>query len=117
MSEAKMERKIRLLEIMLAAMINTRSRPASLRGPFILTDEELDNSIRRSEQLLIRYRDGDGSASSSEGTRLSDAAPDLLEALKGLYLDLVKNDQDGLVEHVEPMAKARAAIAKAGGWL
>lgn len=47
--------------------------------------------------------------------RLIAAAPDLLEALRELYLDLVANDQDGLIEHVEPMRKARAAIAKAEG--
>ena len=42
---------------------------------------------------------------------------EMLEALRELYLDLVANDQDGLIEHVEPMRKARDAIAKAEGRL
>ncbi|MND57735.1 hypothetical protein D3C80_488700 [compost metagenome] len=46
---------------------------------------------------------------------LKDAAPELLEALKDLYLSLVENDEDGLVEHVEPMRKALAAINNAEG--
>lgn len=52
-------------------------------------------------------------APASSNARLIAAAPELLEALRGLYLDLVANDQDGLIEHVETMRKARAAIAKA----
>lgn len=47
--------------------------------------------------------------------RLIAAAPDLLEALRGLYLDLVANDQDGLIEHVEPMRRALAVIARVEG--
>jgi len=43
------------------------------------------------------------------------AGPQLLEALKELYIDLVANDEDGLIEHVEPMRKAAAAIALAKG--
>ncbi len=43
------------------------------------------------------------------------AAPELLKALKSLVADLVDNDEEGLIEHAEPMIAARAAIARAEG--
>lgn len=45
--------------------------------------------------------------------RLIAAAPDLLEALTTIVATLSEQDDEGLIEHAEPMQKARAAIAKA----
>lgn len=47
--------------------------------------------------------------------RLIAAAPELLDALKAIVSSLSEHDEEGLIEHVEPMRKARAAIAKAEG--
>lgn len=43
------------------------------------------------------------------------AAPDLLAAMQTFVKYLADTDEEGLIEHVEPMIAARAAIAKAGG--
>ncbi len=45
--------------------------------------------------------------------RLIAAAPDLLASLKVLYAYLVAIDEDGLTEHAEVMAQARAALSRA----
>lgn len=47
---------------------------------------------------------------------LIDAAPALLDALKTIVSSLSEHDGNGLIEHVEPMRKARAAIDLAEGW-
>ena len=39
----------------------------------------------------------------------------LLIALKNLVTSLSEQDEEGLIEHAEPMIAARAAIAKAPG--
>ena len=49
-----------------------------------------------------------------EHARLIAAAPDLLRALRLLVESLVAQDEEGLIEHAEPMQVARAAIARAG---
>ena len=45
------------------------------------------------------------------------AAPELLEALRGLVASLSDADDEGLIEHASQMEAARAAIAKAVGRL
>lgn len=45
--------------------------------------------------------------------KLRDAAPDLLDALCHLLNTMSVTDEEGLLEFAEPVAKARAAIAKA----
>ena len=47
--------------------------------------------------------------------RLIAAAPELLEALQSIVRSLSDQDDEGLIEHAEPMIAARAAIAKALG--
>ena len=47
--------------------------------------------------------------------RLIAAAPDLLASLRELVEAFVATDEEGLIEHAEPMRRARAAIAKALG--
>jgi len=47
--------------------------------------------------------------------RLIAAAPDLLAALETIVKSLADQDDEGMIEHVEPMVAARAAIAKATG--
>lgn len=47
--------------------------------------------------------------------RLMAAAPELLEALQSIVRSLSDQDDEGLIEHAEPMINARAAIAKALG--
>lgn len=47
--------------------------------------------------------------------RLIAAAPDLLAALQAIVDSLSLQDDEGLIEHAEPMIAARAAIAKATG--
>jgi hypothetical protein len=47
--------------------------------------------------------------------RLIAAAPDLLRALQTIVIYLAVHDEEGLIEHAEPMQAARAAIAKATG--
>lgn len=46
---------------------------------------------------------------------LISAAPELLEALQSIVRSLSDQDDEGLIEHAEPMINARAAIAKALG--
>ena len=41
------------------------------------------------------------------------AAPDLLEALRTIVKSLSDQDDEGMIEHAEPMIRARAAIQKA----
>ena len=48
-------RKRQLLAIMHAALVNTRGRPPTLRGPYVISDEQLDDAIARSERLLVAY--------------------------------------------------------------
>jgi hypothetical protein len=43
------------------------------------------------------------------------AAPELLAALQTIVESLADEDEEGLIEHVEPMIAARRAIAKARG--
>lgn len=43
----------------------------------------------------------------------ADIAEELIAALKAIVNSLSEHDEEGLIEHVEPMIKARAAIAKA----
>lgn len=45
--------------------------------------------------------------------RLIAAAPDLLEALQTIVKSLSDQDDEGMIEHAEPMIRARAAIQKA----
>ena len=45
--------------------------------------------------------------------RLIAAAPDLLEALRTIVKSLSDQDDEGMIEHAEPMIRARAAIQKA----
>lgn len=45
--------------------------------------------------------------------RLCAAAPDLLAALRHLLTTMSVTDEEGLLEFAEPVATARAAIAKA----
>jgi hypothetical protein len=45
--------------------------------------------------------------------RLIAAAPQLLEALAAIVSSLAEQDEEGLIEHAEPMQKARAAILAA----
>ena len=47
--------------------------------------------------------------------RLIAAAPDLLAAVQHLLATMSITDEEGLLEFAEPVAKARAAIAKAIG--
>lgn len=47
--------------------------------------------------------------------RLIAAAPNLLEALQAIVSSLSDQDDEGLIEHAQPMIDARAAIAKATG--
>jgi hypothetical protein len=47
--------------------------------------------------------------------RLIAAAPDLLEALQVIIKSLADQDDEGMIEHAQPMIDARAAIAKATG--
>ena len=46
---------------------------------------------------------------------LQDENRSLLIALKSLVKSLSEQDEEGLIEHAEPMIAARAAIAKATG--
>lgn len=86
-------------------------------GPWFAHGRYIGTQNHKSAIAECRDINGNWSndAPASDNARLIAAAPELLEALRGLYLDLVANDQDGLVEHVETMGKARAAIAKATG--
>lgn len=43
------------------------------------------------------------------------AAPDLRAALEAIVNSLATQDDEGLIEHAEPMRKAREALAKASG--
>jgi hypothetical protein len=43
------------------------------------------------------------------------AVPDLLEALQAIVKSLSDQDDEGMIEHAQPMIDARAAIAKATG--
>lgn len=45
--------------------------------------------------------------------RLIAAAPDLLAALKAIVKSLADYDDEGMIEHAEPIIAARSAIAKA----
>lgn len=47
--------------------------------------------------------------------RLIAAAPELLAALQAIVKSLADQDDEGLIEHAQPMIDARAAIAKATG--
>ena len=47
--------------------------------------------------------------------QLQDENRSLLIALKSLVKSLSEQDEEGLIEHAEPMIAARAAIAKATG--
>lgn len=51
--------------------------------------------------------------SAEANARLIAAAPDLLDSLRELVKAFVDSDEEGLIEHAEPMQQARAAIAKA----
>ena len=55
------------------------------------------------------------SFNSYANARLISAAPELLEALQSIVRSLSDQDDEGLIEHAEPMINARAAIAKALG--
>jgi hypothetical protein len=48
-------RKKNLLVIMHAALVNTRERPPTLRGPYVISDADLDDAIASSERLLKAY--------------------------------------------------------------
>ena len=50
---------------------------------------------------------------SEANARLIAAAPDLLEALQTIVKSLSDQDDEGMIEHAEPMIRARAAIQKA----
>lgn len=52
---------------------------------------------------------------SEQDARLIAAAPELLAALQAIVKSLADQDDEGMIEHAEPMICARAAIAKATG--
>lgn len=52
-------------------------------------------------------------AESEANAHLIAAAPDLYAALSALVTTLAAQDDEGLIEHAEPMAAARRALAKA----
>jgi len=56
-----------------------------------------------------------GPDSIAANARLIAAAPDLLDALKAIVKSLADQDDEGLIEHAQPMIDARAAIKKATG--
>lgn len=66
-------------------------------------------------RLGLFPRDGIETENPEADARLIAAAPELLDALKAIVSSLSEHDEEGLIEHVEPMRKARAAIAKAEG--
>lgn len=47
--------------------------------------------------------------------RLIAAAPDMLKALEAIVKSLAYHDDEGMIEHIQEMIDARAAIAKAKG--
>lgn len=47
--------------------------------------------------------------------KLIAAAPELLQSLQAIVKSLADQDDEGLIEHAQPMIDARAAIAKAIG--
>jgi hypothetical protein len=51
----KTQRKLELLRVIYAAAVNTRARPTKLRGPYVISDEDLDAVIAVSEKALARY--------------------------------------------------------------
>ena len=93
-------------------------------GPWILDEESIDlldfelETHRiwiNADGMHIGYVDGPRTEERKANARLIAAAPDLLEALKEIVKSLADQDDEGMIEHVDPMIKARAAIAKATG--
>jgi hypothetical protein len=66
-------------------------------------------------QIVWKMDDDERSPSCEANAHLISAAPDLLEALQAIIKSLADQDDEGMIEHVQPMIDARAAIAKATG--
>lgn len=47
--------KHQMLKIIRAALVNTRARHPTCRGPYVISDEELDKAIESSTRLLANY--------------------------------------------------------------
>ena len=84
-----------------------------------LTQWSLDDSVRPvrvvADGLIVCEIPPHAAGLDIEIGRRIAAAPDLLHALQGLVKELSDSDEEGLIEHAEPMIAARAAIAKATG--
>jgi hypothetical protein len=63
-------------------------------------------------RLAFTYGEGD---TDEANARLISAAPELLQSLQAIVRSLADQDDEGLIEHAQPMIDARAAIAKAIG--
>lgn len=79
-------------------------------NPSVRTANEIEESICALRTSVMRDRDR-----AEADALLIAAAPDLFAALIALVGSLSKHDGERLIEHAEPMIKARAAIAKAEG--
>ena len=94
-------------------------------GPWRLDhsdDVELRNHVGISSeshsllaQIVWKMDDDERSPSCEANAHLIAAAPDLLEALQSIVKSLADQDDEGMIEHAQPMIDARAAIAKATG--
>jgi hypothetical protein len=85
-------------------------------GPWRLTDERGSRWVQSEiEDVVCRVFSSGGKARYEADSRLIAAAPDLLAALRAIVQSLADQDDEGLIEHAEPMIAARAAIARAEG--
>jgi hypothetical protein len=87
-----------------------------ISAPFCGGDDWPYEPVRKGEETIAVCPKQDVHAGShTANARLISAAPDLLEALQNIVKSLAEQDDEGLIEHAEPMQKARAAIRKATG--
>lgn len=84
-------------------------------GAFDIEDKDPREGCNLSSVLCSRYTWREKAVEMKANARLMAASPDLLAALQTFVKYLADTDEEGLIEHVEPMIAARAAIAKATG--
>lgn len=76
-------------------------------------DSEIAAELRRLHSELERKSDAIQRLW-KERDELRTLNAELMEALRNIVQSLSDQDDEGLIEHAEPMVKARAALAKVG---